>query len=462
MWDRAFVNRLRKEVPDWAAKGWLSPAGASAIVEDAEARLAQGSNVVPVALAVTGALTLGAGIILFFAANWSEMTKLAKLAVLLGAMWGAYAIAGRGLSGAARASAAIGHAMLLLGVILFGANIHLIAQIYHIDAHYPNGVLMWTLGALALVWLVPSQPVAVVGLALATLWSGMEILDFGQHPHWPFLAVWALYAAATLYHGWRWAAGAAVVALGVWCFLILVEWPYLGRGAELWPLQVFVLLGAVLHLSGVAMQDAPRLAGLSAVIRRTALIVALLVAHFFVYVGVHGLPWYGWNLRNFEADAWARTAAPGAGMITLIAVFGLAVLGLAADRYRRIPAPRARRDTVGLALAVLAVAVLLVNPLMPGRYADAIAMYVAINGAAFAILVWMVADGYRSGERFQVYCAFVAYGAGLVAVYFMEFFSLMSRSLFVMGGGAVLIGGVYMLERRRREAGAAAAGGAAP
>ena len=86
--------------------------------------------------------------------------------------------------------------------------------------------------------------------------------------------------------------------------------------------------------------------------------------------------------------------------------------------------------------------------------------YVAINGTFFAVLIWMVVDGYRSGERFQVYSAFVAYGAGLIAVYFMEFFTLMSRSLFVMGGGAVLIGGVYLLERQRRKAGAATAGDA--
>ncbi len=461
MWERAFVNRLRKDMPDWVAKGWVTPDGGPAILDAAEARLAQGSNVVPVALAVIGALTLGAGVILFFAANWSEMSKLAKLAVLFGAMWGAYAVAGRGLSGAARASAALGHAMLLLGIMLFGANIHLIAQIYHIDAHYPNGVLMWTLGALALVWLVPSQPVAVAGLALATLWSGMEILDFGRYVHWPFLIVWGLFAGAALHRGWKWAAGAAVVALGIWCLLVLVDWPYGGRGAELWLLQIYVTLGACLHLAGVAMQDVPRLAALSAVVRRTSLLGALFAAHFFVYVGVHGLPWSSWSVRNFDAAGWTRGAASGQGMIAVTAVLALAALALAAARYRRVAAQRSRRDMIGMALAIVAVTVMLANPLMPGRYADAILMYVALNGVVFAALIWLVVDGYRSGERFQVYSAFVAYGAGLVAVYFMEFFTLMSRSLFVMGGGAVLIAGVYTLERQRRKAAGAPATGIA-
>jgi len=457
MWDRAFVARLRKELPAWVEKGWVAPAGDAAILNHAEAQLARGTGVIPVALAVIGALTLGAGIILFFAANWSQMAKLSKLAVLFGAMWGAYAIAGRGLSGAARASRVIGQAMLLLGVILFGANIQLIAQIYHIDAHYPDGVLMWALGALAIVWVLPSQPVAVAGLALATLWSGLEILDFDRQVHWPFLAVWALFAGPALYRGWKWATAAGIAALSAWCLMVLMEW----SGVELFLLQVFALLGATLCLAGVAIQDVPRLAALSATVRRTALIAALFAAHLFVYVGMHGLPWYMFSVNTFDPQGWDRAATAGPGTVAFIIAFALAALALAASGYRRVAGRRSMRDVAGMALAALAAIAMLATPLMPGRYADAVLMYVVINGLVFAILVWMVADGYRSGERFQVYAAFVAYGAGLVALYFMEFFSLMSRSLFVMAGGAVLIVGVYMLERQRRRGGRAT-GRAAP
>ena len=147
-------------------------------------------------------------------------------------------------------------------------------------------------------------------------------------------------------------------------------------------------------------------------------------------------------------------------MIAFIAAFGLAALALAADRYRRAAARHSKRDMAGAILAVLAVAVMLIDPFLPGRYGDAVFIYVALNGLFFALLIWMVVQGYRSGERFQVYSAFVAYGAGMLAVYFMDFFTLMNRSLVVMGGGAVLIAGVYMLERQRRSAAAARTGGA--
>lgn len=460
MWDRAYLNRLRKELPGWAEKGWVTSEGEAAIIAEAEASAAHGINVIPVALAVIGALTLGAGVILFFAANWDEMTKIAKLAVLFGGMWGAYAIAGFGLSGSARASRVLAQAMLLLGVILFGANIHLIAQIYHIDAHYPNGVLMWSLGALVLVWLVPSQPTAVAGLALATLWTGMEVAEFNQLFHWPFLAVWAAFTGAALYRQWKWATVAALVSLGIWAFMVMADWPYARRGEEFYLLQVFTLLAVALHLAGHAMQAIPRLEPLALVTRRTALIGALFAAHFFIYVGVHGLPWHSWFGNDFDPETWQRKAAAAQGMTAFILLFATTGLALAAERYRHVMASRSWRDRAGLGIAIAAAIAMAANPFMPGRYGDAVFMYVAINGVIFAALIWLVVQGYRSGERFQVYCAFVAYGAGLIALYFNSFFTLMERSLVIMAGGALLVGGVYFLERQKHKAGTAGEGAA--
>ena len=451
MWDRAFINRLRNDLPDWSDKGWITPSGEAAILGDTEARAAQGLHAIPIALAVIGALTLGAGIILFFAANWDEMPKIVKLIVLFGSMWVAYAIAGRGLSGSARASGVIAHAMLLLGVILFGANIHLIAQIYHIDAHYPNGVLMWSLGALALVWLVPSQPAAVAGLALATLWSGMEIVDFNQRIHWPFLIVWGLFLPPALYRGWKWVAGGAVIALGVWCVILLANWGYNLKGQHLFLLQIFVLLGATIHLAGMAMLRHPRLAPLSAAVRRPALVGALLAALGFLSVGIHGLPSWLWGNYGEITGYWVRTGVASGWQIALIIAFGLATFGLALLAYRNAAAgSKSWRNIAGLALAGVALLLMLVTPFQPGNYDDVVFMYVAINGTVFAALIWLIAHGYRTADRFQVYCGFIFFGIELVTVYFISYWPLMSRSLLIMTGGAVLVVGVYILERQRR------------
>lgn len=445
MWDRAFLNRLRKEIPGWAERGWVTAGGQAAILGEAESKADGGHSLAQVAVAVIGVLTLGAGIILFFAANWDGMSKVFKLAVLFGAMWGAYAVAGRALVGRAKASRAIGHAVLLLGVILFGANIMLIAQIYHIDTHYPNGVLLWALGALALVWVLPSQPVTVAGLALATLWSGMEIFDFDRTIHWPFLIVLALFLGPALYHTWKWATGAALLAFMAWCFMTLIDLRY---GEPAIAVQLYVLAALAAYVLGGAMRNSERLAPLSAVTQRIALVAMLLAAHSFIYVGMHGLP--SWNYGDFSPGTWSRDATPIAMVFVTVAASAV-VLGLTVWHYRRSGAPRRNalaRAGVGLVAAICVI--FAINGLIPGAYWEVVAMYIALNGLTFAALLWLVAYGYASDDRFPVYTAFLFFAAGLIAFYFNDFWSLMSRSLFAMGGGMVLVGGVWYLERQKR------------
>ncbi|MGK0224364.1 MAG: putative membrane protein, partial [Limisphaerales bacterium] len=69
------------------------------------------------------------------------------------------------------------------GTLLFGAGIWLIAQIYHIDEHYPNAFLLWSVAALSLAWMIPSRMHALLALALAFLWGCFEIFDFNEAQH---------------------------------------------------------------------------------------------------------------------------------------------------------------------------------------------------------------------------------------------------------------------------------------
>lgn len=97
MWDRAFLNRLRKELPLWVEQGWVAADRQAAILDHAAARAERQIRMVPIALAVLGVLTFGTGVITFFAANWDVMAKAVKLAILFGGMWAAYALGAHGL-----------------------------------------------------------------------------------------------------------------------------------------------------------------------------------------------------------------------------------------------------------------------------------------------------------------------------------------------------------------------------
>ena len=100
-----------------------------------------------------GALALGLGVILLFAYNWEKMHKFAKLGVIFGGLALAH---GAGLWLRRENRPLLAETAHLVGTMLFGAGIFLVAQIYHVSAHYPDAFLIWALGALLLTWVLPS------------------------------------------------------------------------------------------------------------------------------------------------------------------------------------------------------------------------------------------------------------------------------------------------------------------
>jgi uncharacterized membrane protein len=83
----------------------------------------------------------------------------------------------------------LGDAISLLGTMFFGAGIWLVAQIYHIDEHYPNGFLIWALGALALAWILESIPHALLATVLLAIWGGSEVFHFHDPNMWALALV---------------------------------------------------------------------------------------------------------------------------------------------------------------------------------------------------------------------------------------------------------------------------------
>ncbi len=167
-----FISRLQDEVGQWQAAGLITDEQAAAIlqrysteesVEPAQPAgdSAIGNRVVSV-IAIMGAVLVGLGIIVFIAANWSEISTFAKLALMVVGTPAIY-LAGWLLSyrfGYSR----IGTAVILLGAIAYGASIHLVAQTYHVPVNHPNLVPFWFLGVVPLAYITRSK--AVLGLSI--------------------------------------------------------------------------------------------------------------------------------------------------------------------------------------------------------------------------------------------------------------------------------------------------------
>lgn len=91
-----------------------------------------------------GVLLVGAGTLLFVAANWQHLGPWARFLLVL-ALVGGFHLGGA-LAGARRS----GLAMPLhgLGTLALGAGIFLSGQIFNFQEHWPGGLLLWALGAL--------------------------------------------------------------------------------------------------------------------------------------------------------------------------------------------------------------------------------------------------------------------------------------------------------------------------
>lgn len=175
------------EIDRWKADGLVSPEQAERLRQ----RYADSTPATPWALLVfasAGAVVIGLGVILLFAYNWADIPKFGKLALIFAAVIGAHA-GGLHLLRSPGWQRKLGEAFGLLGTMFYGSAIWLIAQIYHIDEHYPNGFLFWALGALALAWILESIPQALLATVLFTIWGGTETWGFNQPTYWSVVAV---------------------------------------------------------------------------------------------------------------------------------------------------------------------------------------------------------------------------------------------------------------------------------
>jgi uncharacterized membrane protein len=435
--ERAFLKRLQAELPGWVARGWLSPENSRAILDEVAARAASPAGFLASALGVLGAVLLGAGVITFFAANWGLIPKAAKLALLFGALWAAHAAAGWML--ARDRASRIGQALLLLGVMLFGANIMLIAQIYHIDAHYPDGVLTWALGALLAGWLLHSQPAMTAALALAALWTAMEGFDFERTLHWPYLLFLLAALPAVVLRRWPAALQVALAGLLLWSAQALTSVHRWGAFALPSLVQLYFLLYLALFLGALLLERREALAWTAPPLRRYAGFAALGALFLLTFP------------QMAEGGGWRRAvageAAPAAWAALTVGAMALAA-GLAARASRRAAEEAAgRRMRWGWAILAAVSALMLLNLFAPGLRGAVAILY---NLVFFAGLVWVIAVASERGDRDTVNMAFAFFAVGLVVRYLDTFWTLMGRSYFFMGGGLLLLAGGYLLERQRR------------
>lgn len=425
---------LRAEVVKWQGEGLVDEALAG--------RLLARYPVTPsrpwgrIVFSALGAVLIGLGVTLFFAYNWQHIPKAVKLGVVFAALLAAH---GGAITAARRgASPALVEGLHLLGTMLFGAGIWLVAQVYHVDEHYPNAFLLWSLGALGLGWAMPSIVQGLLALALVAVWAGVEAVEFRTPMH----AAPLLAAVGTLPLAW-WRRSPTLLFCGLAVTLAVTAFAVTwldGDGL----IPVLLTLGVAVVFAGVAARESS-FPGAETPARAAGLAAVLLVLFVLTFRQVAR------SLGRIDLDDSRLlvylAAAVAAFVASAAALWNSGVARL--DGY-------ARATIALLGGSVIIALLVMLGASRAGWDADPWTVPLVFNALALGLAVVMILDGSQR-QRPRVVgmgCAFFA--LVVVSRYVDLFGSLLARAaVFVaLGAGLFLVGNFYARKRREIEGGA--------
>lgn len=253
----SYRARLERDLDRWIGDG-LVPAGSRAAIlaEAHEPRRLDAAA----ALALVGAMLLGAAVIAFVAANWDGMPRLLRFALVVLAF---LAAVGASAEAARRGLAQAANALLALAALIFAAALGLTGQIF--DLVGDPQVTLWSAGLVAGALAAAGRSSAAAVAALALI-AGGDIAreDWGAGGGLLPVPLLVLAAPLGVAAGWRWrSTPLAHVAALAW-IVGLVHLALDGGGDDIrvrsWALcAVLAAMAAAARFSFATGGTAPRL-----------------------------------------------------------------------------------------------------------------------------------------------------------------------------------------------------------
>ncbi|AZO77863.1 MULTISPECIES: DUF2157 domain-containing protein [unclassified Bosea (in: a-proteobacteria)] len=405
----SYRKRLEADLGRWVGEGLVSPESATTIRRS----LAQegGGFKLPALLGLFGGLLIASSVSAFVAANWEEIPRLVKLAMVLLGVAGALGIAvrleSRGSTGGADAAATC-------GTLIFAAGVALVGQMYHLPTDWPGGALLIAIGALIVAFLLRSNGALVIALVAIAAWSGGRWDEREANAHllfWiPFLP--ALWLAATRHN--RLVHHLAVLVLLGWFATLPGQHAFFrfDYGLLAYWLAVsvlFVALGALaLDRGGPGLLTACLPWGLIGLILSLNVELARILDV---------------NEAKAGTALWLNYFAYA---LALPAVIGLGLLA------------RERRFALPLALALFMA--LLVPVLFWSGGAVSMAGKIVVAALILAVAIGIVIAGAGGGVRRLSIAGSILFAIAIVILLWQTIGTLLDQSLFFLVGGALLIG----------------------
>ncbi len=169
----------RDALDRWLAAGLLDEAAAARIRawEAGHATHARRGRLSAIIFGL-GGLLLAAGVLLFVAAHWDDISPGSRYALVMAMV----AVLHLGGAFTGRSSPVLSTTLHAVGTAAFGAGIFLTGQIFNLAEHWPGGLLLWALGATAGLYLLRDWPHVLWVAVLAPAWLCGEWIVANEGP----------------------------------------------------------------------------------------------------------------------------------------------------------------------------------------------------------------------------------------------------------------------------------------
>ncbi|WP_436637016.1 DUF2157 domain-containing protein [Microbaculum sp. FT89] len=430
MLDALYKRRLEADLRTWRERGWVTQESAQSILDTVKV---DGGPRTAIVIGFLGAILIAFAAIAFVAANWSEIARPLRLAILVGGMAVCYGSAV--LFDRAR-HPWFADAAIFAGAALFGAAIMLVAQSYHISGDYPDALLMWGAGAFFAAVLGPSRAALPLALGVLGLWSWYEMIEFDWTVHWPFLIPLALMAVVV--SAWNWRPGMHLVVLALMGWIVVVVFKLADTADLAFATSVGLCAAAALAMFGTGRFTASRAEG-----TKTGRLGSVL-STYGLFAFLASLIVLQFALRDSPTP---EIGDEGMALIAaaVIAVIGSLLLAAAASGLRAIAL-----DAAMPILAAVGAAGLTLAAANSTEFANSLTLQVLLGILVIAASVWAAAYGTRHHSRSAATFGLLAFAGEVLYLYFVTFGTLLDTALFFLVGGLLLIGLAAILVRLQR------------
>ena len=301
---RRTFDWLEVESRHWVEHGVLDEPSRARILSqyDTESVLHLGTT----ALTLIAVLMCAIGVGLVIGYNWDRIPATVKVGMIMTSIAAAF---GGAAFAYARQRPRLGEVLAISGTLLFGNGIWLIAQVLHIQGHFPDAFRWFAIGALAAAFLVESVVIGVGAAILTGVWILSEA-SFYPHIIYPFLVLWP----CAVWVAYRLRSGKMIYLLGLTAALWIGIATVNDANMDTWPGAV-LLAGSALYAIG-RWQDEKR--DMAEGWRISGLCAVLLMSVPLMVSGVH---------REIAEEITQRTAVHTIVIASIAALVAISAIG---------------------------------------------------------------------------------------------------------------------------------------